>query len=380
MTGRILVRLAALVWLSLPAASQTAAQWAAEAYAHLSAGRDGPAIEAFEQALAADPPPHERYQLAADLGFALNRLSRWEEAAAAFSLALAVHDDPLLRRARAYALKAAGQTTAAADAFRAAMIHDPAMPAEREELLRREVRDMSRRLIGQTYVQLRAEPAFDAVTVTDPPVVGSQGGAELAVRLVDRLGLEIRPTARLLWAFDAFTFAAVDDSLQAGIGVQIKPFRRRNLILSAERLIAIGDFARNDWLLRASWSEGLGYEGAPGRRIWPFFSVYLDAAVIAPVMPDLIVAADVRAGLGWRVHERVTLRPILAASALMQEGFGDVLELIEAGPGMRLILTPPGTRLRASSVAIEIEARWRQKIAGDAGNRSGFTLTLALRF
>lgn len=382
--GRTALMLCALGWgLTVPAAAQQDARdWARLGYRLMARGGDLAAVPALLQALQAPPPlpDAEAYQVAADLGYALERLGRDRTAAAAFAYALAIRFDADLARARAYALLRAGRRRAADRAFAAVLAQDQALDGETRLRLRRERRALRNFVLAEAYVQLREEPGEPVAVPAGPPVVGSQGGVGVALSTRRWWPVDIRPAARLLWALEEDRLAVVAESLQAGFGVQIKPFDRTNLVLAAERLVAVGAFARDDWLLRASYSAGQGYERPPGARLWPFSALYLDAALIAPSDPDWVVSADARTGLSWQPVTGVTLRSTLIVTGIAQEGFGRTLELLEAGPGLRVILAAPGGAGRASDLALEVEARWRQRLAGDAGNRSGLTLTAVLRF
>ncbi len=59
------------------------------------------------------------------------------------------------------------------------------------------------------------------------------------------------------------------DTTQGWVGVRYRPFSQTNLILEASRMIALGDLARDDWMLRAAWSAERGSDLRYDRSHWP---------------------------------------------------------------------------------------------------------------
>lgn len=372
-----------LLWLGPSAMGQQAGEQAAmRAYDALSKEQLEDAARAFDQALSARPPlpDQRRAQLAADYGFLLDRLERRGEAAAAFAIALDIAPTPLLARAQAYALLAERRYDEAAEAFRLAIRLDPEAKPEQREMLRREVRSATRRFAVEGYSILRAETASDELTLSGPTVTGSQGGASADWQPGPLKRWDIQISGRLLWAYDGASLQVTPESLQSGIGLKWRPFRSTNLVLGAERLLAIGDFARNDTLLRASWSSGRGYQPPPGRRTWFYWSQYVDAAIIRPVDPDWVFSTETQVGWGFRLGGGFFVRPVLAHASIVQQSFGEIVELSEIGPGVFAQWTAAGTTERAGRFVMAMEVRWRQKLAGTASNLSGLTASLIVRF
>lgn len=370
-------------WVAFPICAQEAARSAAaNGYDALNNGARSDAVAAFRRALQSMPPltDRERFQVAADLGFLLDSLGQRAEAADAYAQALAIRFDPLIQRALAYALLAAGKRAQAEVAFNRALMEDHLMAEADRLMIRRELRALQDIVALEAYGQIRAEPGQRLDILSSPAIIGSQGGVQGALLLKRWLPLDVRPTARLLWAFDGASLNIVRGSVQGGLGIAVKPLQNFNLIFTAERLLAVGTFALNEWLFRASWSTGQGYEAPPQRRIWPFWSVYLDGAWIGIPRRAWIVAANLRGGGGFRMTRRFALRPFLALDRLQQGDGVLALGLWEGGPGLSLLFTPIGPARKASSLQLELELRWRQRLAGTAGNRSALTMTLALRY
>lgn len=359
-------------------------------YAALRAGRLDEAARRFAAALArsdarrASPgglDAEALARLAADLGFALDRLGRRGAAAIWFARAQDGRPSALMARAEGYALKAAGGAEArAAVAFRRAIrLERGRADAEprRLERLRREVRDLERGVGLSASVLLRGEPGT-GVTLAGPTLVNSQGAVRADVWLKRWTGLDLRPFARALWAVEDGGVAG--ETVQAGVGVRWRPLAATNLLVGVERLVAVGDAARDDWLLGVDWSAGRGYERPPLASRWGYWSVLGQAALIDPAAADWLVSGDARAGRAWGLGEHWALRAGVALNTLAQHGFGDTLSLVEAGPGLALVWRAPGSPERAGTGRVRLELRWRHKLAGRTANRSGLTLTLSAGF
>ncbi len=399
---------------------QDARRLADEAYRALRHGERESAATLLQQALDRVHEPDLEARLARDLGYLLDALGRHREAADAFARAAGIAPDAPTFRALGYAALAAGDTARAIEAFDAARGLDPDDPAtlrqlgylyqrigarrraaaafraamraadaageanpERRLLLRREVRALENRIDGGLSLLWRRDGPSDApLTVGDRVLSQSQGLAEFDGRLpwpaLDS-GRWLAGFARLIWALDGDRPTPRDESLQAGIGLKLKPFARETLILGVERLIAVGAFARNDWLLRASWSRGTGFEAPPDHRAWLFWSLYGDLALIDPAHPDLQLSGEGR--LGWgRQFGPLILTPQVQLSTLIVDDAAGTTSLLEGGPALEIAVPFGGDRFRADPHALSLILAYRARIAGTSRNRGGLTLSLAFRF
>ena len=401
---------------------RSADQHATAGYNALARGRREQAVAAFHAALAARPPlpADRRRQVTADLGLTLVALGRPAEAIpplreaarldpdnamiwktlgyaalsagdrtaaiGAFRAALPLTDDADTAAQLGYLLKDAGRRREAAEAFATAIdrLDDARQARDKRILLRREVRDAQDRVDLSAYAFYRQDSLPDGALVGPLRALGqSQGSVTGAVRipgLRPGAGRWIKAFGRTFWAFEQDRLDPQDDSVQAGVGLAAKPFGAANLVLAAERLIAVGRNARDDWLLRASWSAGHGYEGRPGQTRWPFWSVYLDGAIIDPADPDLFGAAETRAGWTFAVAGPLEVTPHALVSGLIQQDAFDTISLLEAGPGATVTWRLCGDRYRAPSTALTLSAHYRFRIAGNADGSTGPTLTLAVGF
>lgn len=172
-------------------------------------------------------------------------------------------------------------------------------------------------------------------------------------------------SARLNAATDA-TGRTDPRSAQAALGVRYELLPA--LSLTAERLIAVGDDARDDWLLRLSGgtSQRLRLLGRP---------LALDAYGEASLLGngDSLAAGQARA-----------LAPLLSSRNLsLSAGLGSWASLQNTGPATigRLDVGPSAAvRLGQGRLALELSADYRQRIAGEALPGSGPALTLGTSF
>ena len=122
------------------------------------------------------------------------------------------------------------------------------------------------------------------------------------------------------------------DTLQGWIGVRYKPLSDINLILEASRMIALGDLARDDWMLRAAWSAEAGGDLRFDRDSWPAWRVYADVARLVDAEQTLGVA-EARAGWAFRTTDQDILTPFIAVRGTYDDLISDEIA-VGAGPGV----------------------------------------------
>ena len=123
--------------------------------------------------------------------------------------------------------------------------------------------------------------------------------------------------------------------MQAGIGVRYKPLRTQNVFLSVERLIAVGDRAQNDWLLRAlySWEHHPG--GLADRSAWNYATVFADAGYFAE-RSVWAFYGEAREGVTWRPFSRLLVTPHVVVDARYEDSRGPTDSFVEGGGGLSL--------------------------------------------
>lgn len=272
-----------------------------------------------------------------------------------------------LLAAAAYEKLAQNNKREALRLFEAALAADnPAAPDPRQPQWQQQARALKRRWSGQAFALLRESPADPATgLLTGPLLGGSQSGAALGYTPNPLARRPITLSARLNAATDA-TGRTDPRSAQAALGVRYELLPA--LSLTAERLIAVGDDARDDWLLRLSGgtSQRLRLLGRP---------LALDAYGEASLLGngDSLAAGQARA-----------LAPLLSSRNLsLSAGLGSWASLQNTGPATigRLDVGPSAAvRLGQGRLALELSADYRQRIAGQALPGSGPALTLGTSF
>jgi len=274
----------------------------------------------------------------------------------------------------------------AIDAHRQETLTDPEEMAARDQRvyrLRSEVAQIENDVDGTLYSVFRRGSGNGAPNPIGRSLSQSQGGAEAAYRLpIPGLGhgRMVEAFGRVLWGYKPDSLRIRSNSYQGGVGLRAKPFARQNLVLSFERLVSLGNAARDDWLARVgySWSLGTGFD--PFRTSWPYLTIYGDAALAFPTGPDLFLTGEIRAGGSWRIGDRFSVTPHLVIVGSRQEDGPVTTRLIEAGPGIALKYYFDDSTYRAFGANAEVLLQYRAKLAGNSTGTSGAAATFVVSF
>jgi hypothetical protein len=325
-----------------------------------------PAYAAYRQSppRPAPAPPHE---LLPDYGYAL-------APAPARKVALAPPPAPPAKPApespghqlatAAYARLAAGDRREAAALFDAALATPAdAGDAEQRALWLAERRRLGKRWRGEIYSLFRDG---GQVGPTASPVLG---GGQTGVNIGwTHDPLARRPVTAIARFNTAASGAGSPDSRtsQAAFGVQWQPVK--GISVAAERLVRIGEFARNDWNLRVAG----GADGRAGRIEW---NGYGEAGVLGS--GDLYGGAQLRGGVPvLRLQKAALVAGAGAWGGVQTVRFRDdsfALGRLDLGP--TLVLRAPLAR-----TSLELSADWRFRVAGGAFPGSGPAVTLSTGF
>lgn len=302
-----------------------------------------------------------------------------------FNLSLDIDpNQPLIRSQKGYIYKRQGRYKVAGRAFGiAGTPGETALPGQRD--LERERSYLGRPLRLATYSVWRQDSSPEGEISFGPSLAQSQSGLSAGYRLpIDGWASkhEVSAYTRLLWAYEPASLRVNSQSYQAGIGVQMRPFSSINLVTAAERLVSLGDQARDDWLLRASYSTGAGYAPLQGERSWLHWSLYGDVAIIDPADPDLQVAGDARIGIGKRPFKgsSFSVIPFAGLSANFQDAAGITTSLYETSAGLWMRYWPGGPSLPDPQRAFDVRMEYRAKVGGDSASASGLLLTVGLTY
>lgn len=366
-------------------------------------GRAGDA-DALERAAALDSTSGRLRSLA----YARLRAGEARAAARAFDAADRLGTTPVAARSdAAYAHLRAGDEEAAARWLRAAIdglvARDTLAPAPAEagdepgessaarlERLRRLHAELTRTASGGAYLSFRSD---DGSGTTAPGglaggALPSQGGVDAAWRLPwvgYRDGRTAEAFARLLWGMEPGTLRFQESSYQASVGLQYRPFSSLGLVLSGERLIGIGDAARDTWLGRARWSWSTGVDPVCADDPVHYGTAYADAAWFSSGLSSAAAFGEVRQGVTLPLTGSTTLSPHAAGYLRWEDAGPGAGSYVEAGPGISLRSEIGGGRYRPYLGTAELLVQYRigellDPPAGTDGSMGGLVVTGVLRF
>ncbi|MEQ8746066.1 hypothetical protein [Pyruvatibacter sp.] len=293
-----------------------------------------------ESALAAEPGA------AADVAYAA--LSMGDDAAAARYFEQARSADALTSTSFAdygYALKRQGDLDGSTSLFRDAIdTHDQSADATSDEgkrrlfRLRREVSYTERTWYADAFLSFR-DNSVDLIGVPERGESDSFAGWEvgyIAPQIGSMKHRALTLFTRGFTGFEGDTLDTREGSLQLGVGARFRPLADHNLVFTAERLISVGDQARDAWLFVTGYSLADGLDIDPVLDDWESWNVYADFAYI-PDSPRFI-AANVEGWYGhsFKLSDDVVVIPHVVAAARYSDDKFDTDRVIEAGPGVAL--------------------------------------------
>ncbi len=334
-------------------------------------GRDDEALAALERA-------HELMPNNADvtlaLAYAYGNGEHTRQAVALFEEALVEPNGNrfVAQEDLAYAHLRLHDDDAAADSFRRVVDnhsrYPQSTPSEREELegrmyrVRREVEMLERNWYAYGSAVYRSSD-INTSGLAQNDRDQSQLGAEVGwFPLRGRIGVarNLGVYARVFESFEPGTFELRDQSTQAGVGLRLKPFEFTDFVVRGERMIAIGDEARNAWLLSAAHSWGVGGDWRPTADNWTVASTYVEAAWI-PDDPEFVSGfGELFVGRAFPVARQLALIPHVVSSMRYSEDEFTQNLLVEAGLGLGLrywfdedVYTAP-----RGTVDLQLQYRW----------------------
>ncbi|MBU6188745.1 MAG: hypothetical protein KGR68_05460 [Betaproteobacteria bacterium] len=350
------------------------------------------AARAFERSLELDP---SRVRLLAEAGYA--RLAAGDRAGAAARFRQAIdqlpessQDDERITASGAMPETASGSAPGGAatnpsgrEAGDASSGTASASPERAlRERLRREVREAERTWTLSAFQAWRprgssgnsgtssaaAGSGGGAAGLQRDGLIAAQGGAELAWRLPEMRsaagGHETDFFVRALWSQQGESLAINDRSVQGGVGLRWQPLVGSAWRLTAERLIAVGADARDDWLLRLAWGAMLGHERVPGRTVWPAGQLYLEAGRFFRDGGSTAFYGEGRLGFTMPLDAGWTVTPhgVVAAREVRPDPTAE--SWAEAGLGLALRRAFGGTTHSADRGRIEWLMQYRVRVSG----------------
>jgi Tfp pilus assembly protein PilF len=318
------------------------------AYAQLAAGQPARAAESLEQALRRDP---SRTGLLPQAGYA------W----------LGVGDAAKARQAFTQSLLAEASGSVALS------------PGQADQL-RRELRDLNRRWGVSLYQSARSR---DGRTQSAPggqgSVLPSEGGVEVSWRLDPPAGStprELSLLARGSWSQPEGGLHVRSATTQGAVGVRWQPVSGSGLRLGLERLVGLGDEARDDWLARIGWSWAVGDEIVSTRPAWWTAQTWVDAGWFAKDGGSRALYGEARLGRSQRVADGWVMMPhvLVNGRTLAPDPRGE--SWLEAGVGVSLRREFGATPLEAARGRLELSLQWKQAI--EPGRRDAWVFGVSV--
>lgn len=195
-----------------------------------------------------------------------------------------------------------------------------------------------------------------------PPVIGNRNGGR--VELYARMGQAL---------YDGTGGATGMSTNQAVLGARWKPFRTQNVVVAVERFLRAGDNSRNDWLLRAAWSEGRGGGLRQDVSNWNYWQVYAEADRFTE-HPQTLGTLDVRYGRAFRM-DQASPRLVLVPYAGLTGGYDNLLAregTLGIGPGVLARYWFRGDSHHAERSFVELNLQYRLRVAGDDRSKGMF--------
>lgn len=229
--------------------------------------------------------------------------------------------------------------------------------------IRREISTLERRW-GASATISRGVASTDSAATPGAETL-TQLGAEAYYRLGGyRNGAPVDLFVRAYETLDADRGSATgSDTAQGWIGLRWKPFTRTNLVLEASKMFAIGELARDDLMVRASWSLDQGGDLRLDRVSWPSRRLYGDVAHIVDDDQTLGVA-EARTGWSWRTGDRAVITPFIGIRGYYDSLLKDSVA-VGVGPGLSGRRWFGGNRYAAPSSYLEGVIGYGFSISGD---------------
>ncbi len=387
------------------------------AEAAAAAGRKDLALDAYARAAATAPNAESRAFLTRSHIAALVEAERRDEARVAFetaqasgaldgsapldlaNLALAVGDDAAADAAfrqadaarplsglsaldAAYNARRLGLDAEAVRYFRqgldSARRGEITLDEQRTFAIRREVETLERRWGASALVSRGVSAVAPGAALGADQRGVVQAGGEAYYRIGGyRSGRPVEVFARAFQTLDADTGATGSETTQGWLGVRWKPLASANLILEGSRMVALGDLARDDWMVRAAWSMDHGSDLRTDRTSWPTWRAYAD---LAHIVDDnqTIGLIEARAGRSFRIGSRSVLTPYAVVRADYDDGL-TASDALGAGAGLAWRHWFRESAYSAPASFIELSVDYRGRLSGD-DRAEGTFVTLSVSY
>lgn len=156
------------------------------------------------------------------------------------------------------------------------------------------------------------------------------------------------------------------DTLQGSVGARWKPLKTENLVLEASYLFPVGQFAREDVLLRAAYSKAEGTDLRVDVDNWRAWQFYADFNYYV-MQPQTVATFEARYGHAFRldaISDHLVLWPYLAFGGSYDTGYAQPGAL-GIGPGITARYWFNEDAYTAPRSYLDLTLQYRFKLAGD---------------
>ncbi|WP_210184856.1 NfrA family protein [Bradyrhizobium icense] len=163
---------------------------------------------------------------------------------------------------------------------------------------------------------------------------------------------------------------------QGMVGARWKPFSNANLVFEVDRLIALGDAARDDTLLRALYSYTVGTDLRVLDASWPTWYVYAEVDRFLEKR-QLVAIMEGRFGRSFRL-DAISSNLVFFPHAVLAANYDDSFanrSAYSAGAGGSLRYWFGGTKYTAPPSYWELTLQYRWRLAGDQRAQGIFAQT-----
>jgi len=156
------------------------------------------------------------------------------------------------------------------------------------------------------------------------------------------------------------------DTIQGSVGARWKPLKTENLVFEISYLFPVGQYSRDDMLLRAAYSKAEGTDLRVDVDNWRAWQIYADYNYFV-MEPQTVATFEARYGHAFRldaISDRLVLWPYLAIGGGYDTGYATPFAL-GAGPGLTARYWFNEDEYAAPRSYVDLTLQYRFKLAGD---------------
>lgn len=161
-------------------------------------------------------------------------------------------------------------------------------------------------------------------------------------------------------AYDGSGSVTGAPTLQGSVGARYKPIADQNIVLTAERLVKIGNLSMNDWLLRLGYSSEGGTDLRVTEPSWRSWQAYAEGAYFLHA-GRYIIYSELRYGHTWvlqKISDRLTVYPHIAVAG-DHDNKSTNQTAIGIGPGIQFRYWFRESRYRAPASWLDVTVQYR---------------------